>query len=180
MDQGTIRSYQCTGRVSIFYGELSIWYQRRIHMSILRWSGSILESKGMRAIYQKTGKTRTKKGKIFKIFDKTVQNLKIFWKRQPHPCDYRVHETARIYPGDVIVIFGRFQFTTWSSSHCSSTFERQRYKKNPAKCRFFQKEVNLLDRVITEDGYQVDSKNISAVKCLATKSPKISKLFLIY
>ena len=24
MDQGTIRSYQCTGRVSIFYGELSI------------------------------------------------------------------------------------------------------------------------------------------------------------
>ena len=37
-------------------------------------SGSILESKGMRAIFQK-------KGKICENLDKNVLNLKIFWKR---------------------------------------------------------------------------------------------------
>ena len=40
----------------------------------------ILESKGMRAIFQK----KDKKGKIF-------ENL-------GNACDYRMHETARIYP----------------------------------------------------------------------------------
>ena len=45
-------------------------------------------------------------------------------------------------------------------------------KINPAKCKFFQKEVNLLGRVITGGGYKIDSKNISVVKCLATKPPK--------
>ena len=32
--------------------------------------------------------------------------------------------------------------------------------------------MNFLGRVITGDWYKVDSKNISAVKCLATKPPK--------
>ena len=38
------------------------------------YAGLILESKGMRAIFQK----RAKKGKIFENFGKNVQNLKIF------------------------------------------------------------------------------------------------------
>ena len=48
-------------------------------------SGPILESTGMRAIFQEKGKKmfkKNKKGKKYlKIFDKNVQNLKIFKKR---------------------------------------------------------------------------------------------------
>ena len=41
-------------------------------------SGPILESKSMHAIFQKMGKKILKKGKIFEILGKNVQNLKIF------------------------------------------------------------------------------------------------------
>ena len=41
------------------------------------FSGPILESKGMLAIFQKKGKN-VKKGKIFENLGKYVQNLKIF------------------------------------------------------------------------------------------------------
>ena len=40
--------------------------------------GPRVESKGMRAIFQKKGKERAKKGKIFENLGKNVQNLKIF------------------------------------------------------------------------------------------------------
>ena len=40
----------------------------------VRLAGPILESKGMRAIFQK----KDKKGKIFENLGKNVQNLKIF------------------------------------------------------------------------------------------------------
>ena len=43
--------------------------------------GSILGRKGMRAIFQKKGKKRAKKEKIFENLDKNVRNLKIFGKR---------------------------------------------------------------------------------------------------
>ena len=48
---------------------------------ILRFSGPILESKSMRAIFQKKGKKMFKKDKIFENIGKNVQNLKIFLKR---------------------------------------------------------------------------------------------------
>ena len=41
-------------------------------------TGTILESKCMRAIFQKKSKQMMKKGKIFKNLGKNVQNLKIF------------------------------------------------------------------------------------------------------
>ena len=44
-------------------------------------SGHILESKGMRAIFQKKDKKMFKKGKIFEHLGKNVQNMKIFGKR---------------------------------------------------------------------------------------------------
>ena len=68
-----------------------------LHMSILgkrsTWAGPILESKGMRAIFQK------KKGKIFENLGKDVQNLKTFWKRAAS-CVRPSHETARICPAE--------------------------------------------------------------------------------
>ena len=42
------------------------------------YSEPILESKGMRAIFQKKGKKFFKKDKIFKNLGKNVQNFKIF------------------------------------------------------------------------------------------------------
>ena len=61
-------------------------------------TGSILESKGMRAIFQKKGKKKGKKGKIIENWGKNIQNLKIFWnwkyfdKGQPHASNYHMHE----------------------------------------------------------------------------------------
>ena len=40
-------------------------------------AGSILEGKGMCAIFQKIGKKMIKKGKIFENLGKNVQNLEI-------------------------------------------------------------------------------------------------------
>ena len=40
--------------------------------------GTILERKGMHAIFQKKGKKKAKKDKIFENLGKTVHNLKTF------------------------------------------------------------------------------------------------------
>ena len=40
--------------------------------------GAILECKGLCAIFQKTGKKRAKRAKIFENLGKNVQNLKTF------------------------------------------------------------------------------------------------------
>ena len=50
----------------------------------LHYTGPILESKGMRAIFQKKGNKMFKKGKIFESLGKNVQNLKFFLKRAGH------------------------------------------------------------------------------------------------
>ena len=47
-------------------------------MGCLTLAGPILESKGMRSIFQKKGKDRAKKGKVFENSDKNIQNLKVF------------------------------------------------------------------------------------------------------
>ena len=41
-------------------------------------AGPILESKGMRAIFQKKGKIRVKNGKVSENLGKNLQNLKMF------------------------------------------------------------------------------------------------------
>ena len=62
-------------------------------------SGPILESKNMRAIYQKKGKKGQKRAEYFKICAKMCKISIFFEKGQPHVCDYCTDETARIYPG---------------------------------------------------------------------------------
>ena len=55
----------------------SLVINERITFSVPR-AGPILESKDMRAIFQKKGKKRAKIGKIFENLDKNVQNGRIF------------------------------------------------------------------------------------------------------
>ena len=50
--------------------------------------GPILESKGIRAIFQKEGRKRVKTGKIFENLGENVQ--KFFWKR-PASCARPLH-----------------------------------------------------------------------------------------
>ena len=45
-----------------------------------------------------------KKGKIFKEFGNSVQNLKYFEKGQVTVCDYRTQQTAKKGPGTVVRI----------------------------------------------------------------------------
>ena len=61
-------------------------------------AGPILESKGMRAIFHEKGKKGQKRAKYLKIWAKMYKIWKYFEKGQPHACDYRMHEAARIYP----------------------------------------------------------------------------------
>ena len=44
-------------------------------------TGRIIESKGMRAIFEEKGKKFLKKGKIFENLGKNIQNLKKYRKR---------------------------------------------------------------------------------------------------
>ena len=60
---------------SIFYEK---YHYNFDHKEYAR-AGPILESKGVHAIFQKKGKKRAKKGKIFQNLGKNVQNLKFCW-----------------------------------------------------------------------------------------------------
>ena len=55
--------------------------------------GLILESKGMRAYFQKKGK---KGQNIWKFGQKCTKFEGFFEKGLPHACDSRTHETTRI------------------------------------------------------------------------------------
>ena len=65
-------------------------------------------------------------------------------------------EFAFPYLDDVIVYSEDFRSHL---DHLRIVFRRLKergIKINPAKCKFFQKEVNFLGRVITGDGYKID------------------------
>ena len=59
-------------------------------MGCLTLAWPILESKGMRAIFQKKGKDKVKKGKIFENSGKMYKIWKYFEKGQVIACDYRM------------------------------------------------------------------------------------------
>ena len=63
---------------------------------VYKFTGSIVESKGMHAIFQKKGKKEQKRAKYLKIWAKKYKIWKYFEKGKPHACDYHMHETARI------------------------------------------------------------------------------------
>ena len=68
----------------------------------VRLAGPILESKGIRAIFQKKdkkGQNIWKFGQKCTKFTKMYKIWKYFEKGQPGACDYRTHETARICLG---------------------------------------------------------------------------------
>ena len=84
-------------------------------------SGLTLESKGMRAIFQKKGKKKgQQRAKYSKISAKTYKIWKYFEKGKPHACDYCTHEAARICPACV-----------WSVSLYLSLMSNQSISKKP-------------------------------------------------
>ena len=93
-------------------------------------TGPILESGGMRAIFQK----KDKKGQnIWKFGQKCTRFGKYFEIGQPQACDYRMHETARIYP-DIS------QFNEWIIMVLHSDRQRRKEDSNP---QVFLWEVHL-------------------------------------
>ena len=78
-------------------------------------TGPILESKGMRAVFQKKGKKMFKMGKIFENLGENIQNLKTFWKvasvcvRLSHVINCYNHGNDILWLFDVLP---NFPFTT--------------------------------------------------------------------
>ena len=72
-----------------------------VSWQLLMDTGPILESKGMRAIFQKKGK---KGAKYWKTWARMYKIWKYLEKGQPHACNYRTHETARICPGILYLV----------------------------------------------------------------------------
>ena len=48
-----------------------------------------------------------------------------------------------------------------------------RIKLKARKCKMFKKEVNYLGRIVSADGYRVDSSNVKAVLALNETNPKL-------
>ena len=51
-----------------------------LHFHYFVTAGPILESKGMRVIFQRKEQKNFKKGKIFENLGKNIQNFKVYWK----------------------------------------------------------------------------------------------------
>ena len=103
----------------------------------------------------------------------SLTNAPAEFQRFMETCIFDIRdELAFPYLDDVIVYSEDFRSYL---DHLRIVFRRLKergIKINPAKCRFFQKKVTFLGRVISGDEYKIDSKNINAVKCLATTPPK--------
>ena len=75
------------------------------------------------------------------------------------------------YRDDVIVCTSSF---TFHFEHLPIFFRRLKEKGikiNLEKCYFFHMKLNILDRIITEDGYQIDTSNISRVTSISEIPP---------
>lgn len=75
------------------------------------------------------------------------------------------------YRDDVIVFSSSF---TFHFEHLPIFFRRLKEKGikiNLEKCYFFHMKLNFLDRIITEDGYQIDTSNISRVTSISEIPP---------
>ena len=82
--QWTFRTFKSTSAFFFFF-----------FFFFLNFAGPILESRDMRAIFQKKGKERQKWAKYLKIWGKVYKMWKYFEKGS---LDSRTHETARICP----------------------------------------------------------------------------------
>ena len=81
-------------------------------------------------------------------------------------------EIAIPYLDDVIVFSKTFEDHV---EHLKTVFRRlceHGVKLKPRKCKLFQKEVRFLGRIVSEEGYRMDTDGIRAVTELKNKRPK--------
>ena len=83
---------------TLFTGVVSKLQKKFVHGEDLH-PEPILEGKEICAIFQRKSKKKDKKGQnIWKFEQKCKKFENILKKREPHVCDYRIHETARMCP----------------------------------------------------------------------------------
>ena len=85
------------------YGNFVHWGGFKVTEKVRSWEGvhpgPLLESKGICAIFQKKCQKKGKQGQNnWKFGQKCKRFENILKKGQPHACDYRMHETAKICP----------------------------------------------------------------------------------
>ena len=81
-------------------------------------------------------------------------------------------DICHVYLDDVLVFSKRFEDHV---EHLRLVLQRLRskgIKLKPAKCKFFEKEVKYLGRIVSADGHYSDPADIAAVEALREKSPK--------
>lgn len=75
------------------------------------------------------------------------------------------------YRDDVIVFSSSFTFHFEHLPIFFMWLKEKGIKINLEKCNFFHMKLNFLDRIITEDGYQIDTSNISRVTSISEIPP---------
>ncbi|GFX30546.1 retrovirus-related Pol polyprotein from transposon 412 [Trichonephila clavipes] len=73
-------------------------------------------------------------------------------------------EACLIYLDDVIIGGRTFEEHLQNIRKVLSKLSDANLKLNPSKCKFFQKEVNYLGHIISEEGVRTDPEKVSAVK----------------
>ena len=80
-------------------------------------------------------------------------------------------EIAITYFDDVIVFSTPFGEHVEHVRKVLRRLRQQGIKLKPRKCKVFRREVCLLGRIVSRDGYRVDPSGITAVTNLAEKKP---------
>ena len=81
-------------------------------------------------------------------------------------------DICHVYLDDVLVYSPNFNDHVQHLQRVLQRLKEKGIKLKPAKCRFFEKEVKYLGRIMSAEGHRSDSSDVEAVEALREKTPK--------
>lgn len=81
-------------------------------------------------------------------------------------------DICHVYLDDVLVYSPTFQGHLLHLKQVLKRVQEKGIKLKPSKCRFFEKEVKYLGRIVSADGHRSDPADVQAVETLREKRPK--------
>ena len=81
-------------------------------------------------------------------------------------------DICHVYLDDVLVYSPNFNDHVQHLQRVLQRLKEKGIKLKPAKCRFFEKEVKYLGRIVSAEGHRSDPSDVEAVETLREKTPK--------